>query len=201
MAFTYFFRDLQTLELAVDLSLPTLKTRQHINVWDAGCAHGPEPYTVAILLREKMGDYAFRHTRIYATDIASQFGKTIKEGVYPDGEIKRIPDEIRLKYFRESGLPGQFQIDDEIRNCVRFQPSDLLALEPVSTDIGLIVCKNVLLHFQEAQRVDVIRMFHNSLQDNGFLVMEQTQKMPSELEGLFEQVVPHAQLFKKRCAA
>ena len=177
MAFTYFFRDLQTLEQMVEYALPALKTRRQIGVWDAGCAHGPEPYTIAILLRENMGHFMFRNTRIFATDIdiSNQFGKVIEEGVYPDEEIKRIPDEIRLKYFRESGRPGHFQIADELRNCVRFHRRDLLDLEPVCTDtgeVGLIVCKNVLLHFQEAQRVNVIRMYHNALQDGGFLMME-----------------------------
>ena len=54
MAFTYFFRDVQTLELVRDHVLPFLKTRRYINIWDAGCAMGPEPYTLAIILRESM---------------------------------------------------------------------------------------------------------------------------------------------------
>ena len=52
MAFTYFFRDKQTLDLIVSHALPMLKGHRHIDVWDAGCAHGPEPYSLAIRVDE-----------------------------------------------------------------------------------------------------------------------------------------------------
>jgi chemotaxis protein methyltransferase CheR len=55
----------------------------------------------------------------------------------------------------------------------------------------------VLLHFKEPQRIRVIRMFHESLQEGGFFVMEQTQKMPRELEDLWEPLVSNAQVFRK----
>ena len=72
MAFTYFFRDRQTLELVVEHALPVLKRRRYINVWDAGCAMGPEPYSIAIILRENMGRFLFRNVTIYATDIQAE---------------------------------------------------------------------------------------------------------------------------------
>jgi chemotaxis protein methyltransferase CheR len=40
-------------------------------------------------------------------------------------------------------------------------------------------------------------MFHGALSDGGFLVMEQTQKLPQEAAHLFEPVVSNAQLFRK----
>jgi len=52
MAFTYFFRDMQTLEMIRDYVLPALRMRRYIHIWDAGCAMGPEPYSLAIILRE-----------------------------------------------------------------------------------------------------------------------------------------------------
>jgi hypothetical protein len=54
VAFTFFFRDAQTLELLIEQSLPTLCGQAFIRIWDAGCAHGPEPYTLAMLLRERL---------------------------------------------------------------------------------------------------------------------------------------------------
>ena len=37
MAFTFFFRDIQILELAIKHVVPFAIGRSRINVWDAGC--------------------------------------------------------------------------------------------------------------------------------------------------------------------
>ena len=199
MAFTYFFRDMQTLELIIKYVIPEVKGNRHIRIWDAGCAHGPEPYSIAIMLRESMSHFMFRNVKIYATDIdvSSRFDKIIAEGVYPEGEVKRIPSDIREKYFSENSRPGYFQISDEIKSRLTFTQHDLLSLKPVATDMNLIVCKNVLLHFKPAERAEVIKMYHDVLVPGGFFVMEQTQKMPIEVQALFQQVVGNAQLFRK----
>jgi chemotaxis protein methyltransferase CheR len=199
MAFTYFFRDLQTLEIICQQCLPKLRSRQYINIWDAGCAMGQEPYTLAILMREQVGHMYYRNIRISATDIdgSNLFDEIIKNAAYPKDQVERIPKEIFEKYFVEGGREGYFKIIDEIRKAVTFKKHDLLSLVPVGKDFGLILCKNVLLHFSEAERIEVIRMFYDSLMEGGFLAMEQTQKLPKELENLFEPVVSNAQLYKK----
>jgi chemotaxis protein methyltransferase CheR len=61
----------------------------------------------------------------------------------------------------------------------------------------MIVCKNVLLHFNEEQRIEVLNMFLNSLAPNGILVMEHTQKMPPQFAGQFVQATPEAQIYRK----
>ena len=198
MAFTYFFRDLHTLEMVRDHVIPVLRSRRFIKIWDAGCAMGPEPYTLAIVLRENMGA-TFGNIRIYATDIdeSGHFGEIITNGIYPEEQVKRIPKVIFEKYFSEDGKPDYFIIAEELRKCVEYQKHDLLSLEPVGTGLGLVLCKNVLLHFREDDRVNVIKMFHGALERGGFLAMEQTQKMPRKVTGLFEPVVANAQLFRK----
>jgi len=200
MAFTYFFRDVQTLEMLRDYALPYLKTRRYINIWDAGCAMGPEPYTLAMLFRENMGHMYFRNLRINATDIdgSDLFKEIIEEGNYPWEQLERIPGEIFKKYFTKSQKDGYFTIVENIRKSIKYQKHDLLSLKPVGKDFGIIVCKNVLLHFNEYERINVIKMFHDSLIDGGYFVIEQTQKLPLEVEHLFERVVSNAQLFKKR---
>jgi len=199
MAFTYFFRDMQTLELIIKYVIPEVKGNRHIRVWDAGCAHGPEPYSIAIMLRENMSHFMFRNVKIYASDIdtSSRFDEIIANGIYPEVEIKRIPSEIREKYFSENGQSGHYKISDEIKSRLTFTQHDLLSLKPVATDLNLIVCKNVLLHLKPAERVEVIKMYHDVLVPGGFFVTEQTQKMPTELEPLFQRIVGNAQLFRK----
>jgi len=197
MAFTYFFRDKRTLELIGEHILPTLRTYKYINVWDAGCAHGPEPYSLAILLREKMTRFLFRNVRIYATDKSCQFGPVVVNGVFPEEELKRLPPGIRERYFTPVRRSDRYRVTDEIRARVSFIEHDLLSLEAPRTGFSLIVCKNVLLHFREGQRNDVIRMFHGALREGGFLVCETTQKLPRRCEGLFERVTAQGQIFRK----
>ncbi len=200
MAFTYFFRDMQTIEMIRDIALPTLRSRQRIDFWDAGCAMGPEPYTLAITLRENMSGMLFRNVHITATDLdgSNLFEEIIVKGVYPREQVERIPAELLERHFRQLPEIDSYEISEELRKSVRFTRHDLLTLKPPGKDFGVVMCKNVLLHFQPDERVKVIRMFHDALSDGGFLAMEQTQKLPEECSGLFEQAVPNAQLYRKK---
>jgi len=203
MAFTYFFRDLQVLEMAVEHVVPDLAGRSRAKIWDAGCAMGPEVYTLAILLAGRMGRFAFRNLRIDATDVdeTGQFEGIVRAAVYPKDELARMPDGVLAEYFEPQAEPDQYRVVENVRSCVRFQRHDLLTLREIDMGFSLIVCKNVLLHFSHEQRVDVIRMFHRALAPGGYFVTEHTQKMPAENALLFEQVEPHGQLFRKLEAA
>lgn len=199
MAFTYFFRDSHTLNLTVKHMAPEVLGRSKIRIWDAGCAMGPEPYTLAILCAETLGKFAFKNLCIQATDIdeSSNFGEIINQGDYPAEDVERMPQELFQKYFRPAGRPGYFKVIEEIKKSVVFQRHNLLSLQPVGNNFSLILCKNVLLHFQPQERVEVIRMFHQALAPGGFFATEQTQKLPPEMARHFEQVVSDAQLFRK----
>jgi chemotaxis protein methyltransferase CheR len=197
MAFTYFFRDAEPLELAIEQMLPAVQSLNQIDIWDAGCAHGPEPYTLAILLREKMPDFLFRKLRIQATDVDRGFATQVIEGIFPESELRRLPAGILEKYFQPVENANKFQIVEEIRSKISFSQHDLLPLEPFGRNFSLIVCKNVLLHFNEQQRLDVLRMFHEALRSDGVLVLEHTQKIPAPLCGMFRSLVGHAQVHGK----
>jgi chemotaxis protein methyltransferase CheR len=199
VAFTYFFRDLQTLQLAICHVVPYTIGRSHIRVWDAGCAMGQETYTLAMLFAENMGTFLFKNLRIHATDIDenSLFGETVRSGVYKSDELKRLPSQMLDKYFSPDDRPGFFRIMENLRSRILYQKHDLLTLKPIGDGFSLIVCKNVLLHFQPEERIEVIRMFHRSLAPGGYLVTEQTQKIPAETAHLFDCVTADAQLFRK----
>jgi chemotaxis protein methyltransferase CheR len=200
MAFTFFFRDLHTIEHIANILIPEVSGRSRIRVWDAGCAMGPEPYTLAITLAEKMGNFSFKNLYITATDIddCDTFGNIIKEGIYSDEETKRIPEEIFKKYFLKiDGDVIKYKLIDLIRERILFQKHNLLSLESIGSNFSLILCKNVLLHFQQQERIEVIKMFHGSLMPGGLLAWEQTQKLPEELAVYFEQVVSDAQIYRK----
>ncbi|MDR3568914.1 MAG: CheR family methyltransferase [Syntrophobacteraceae bacterium] len=199
MAFTFFLRDMQTLERVVEHVIPYTSGRSRVRVWDAGCATGQEPYSLAMLFAENMGTFGFKNLRIEATDLddCSLFGDIIRTGAYREEEVKRMPGDLLAKYFTPDDRPGYFSIAELLRNRIQYQRHDLLTLKPIGEGFSLILCKNVLLHFENAQRIKVIEMFHRSLAPGGFFATEQTQKMPAEISELFEPVASDAQLFRK----
>ena len=199
MAFTFFFRDQQVLERVVEHVLPILAGRSHPRIWDAGVAMGQEPYTLSILFAERMGRFGFNNLRIDATDVedTGQFARMIEAAVYEREELSRLPEGILQKYFEPNGKPGYFRVIDSVRRPVAFQQHDLLSFKEIGHGYSLVLCKNVLLHFQPPERIEVLRMFHRALAPGGFFAAEQTQEMPPELASLFQRVIPDGQLFRK----
>ncbi len=199
MAFTFFFRDSHTLERAVDFLLPEVSGLGRVKVWNAGCAMGPETYTFTIILSERMNQQAFNNVVIEASDIdeSENFGKILTEGYYPEGDLKRLPEGILGKYFVNSERQGYYRVIDKIRNRVTFRKHDLLTLQPFGREYNLVICKNVLLHFQPEQRIEVIKMFHSVLSPGGLLTTEQTQNLPDECSHLFKSLATDAHVYQK----
>jgi chemotaxis protein methyltransferase CheR len=198
MAFTFFFRDIHTLDLAIRTIAPEVTGRSSVRIWDAGCAMGPEPYTLAILLAEHFGRFSFRNIHIDATDIDEQdsFGDIIKKACYPFEQLQRLPEEIVQKYFQPTEDKNVYRVDNSIRDKIFFHKHNLLSLIPVGEGYTLIVCKNVLLHFTQKQRIEVLKMYHQSLMPGGYLILERAQQLPDEVSHLFLPLSTEAQFFK-----
>lgn len=205
MGATYFFRDYHTLKMIPSHVIPSILEERggdggEINIWSAGCANGSEPYTVALILKESLEEDLFERVNIYATDIDPnfKFGRIVTGGSYSADALKKIPVEIfRKNFIQDPEISGNYLISGDIRKHVRYMWHDLNSmLPPVNKDFDIIICKNVLLHFREQESIDIIRMFYDSLAEGGFLITEQTQKIPSDLERMFRQFVSSAQIHR-----
>ena len=96
MAYTSFFRDADALGAIGDIVIPALAHWRAIRVWDAGCASGEEPFTLAILFASKLRPFPFRNLDILATDYEesrfSQFADRIAAGpLQPQGHLLGAP--------------------------------------------------------------------------------------------------------------
>lgn len=198
MTFTFFFRDRAILEMAVEVLEPFIQAKEEIKIWDAGCSYGEEPYSLAILLAERMGLGAFRHrVTLYASDTQEKLAEKVGEGIYPKSRLERLPKDIFEKYFRPTQKGEYFQIISRIRERVFFRQNDLRDLRPVDSRLNGILCKNVLLHIPEEEQPDIFRMYYRSLKPGGFLGMELTQPFPREMRDYFRRYQDGAQFFTK----
>ncbi len=199
MAFTYFFRDMEVLECAVRHLVPLVSGRSRVVIWDAGCATGEEPYSLAIVLAERMGEFAFRNLGIIATDMDENgaFQGIIEAGEYTAEAVAAMPETIRSKYFIPVKDGRYYLLDERVRKRVKFLRHDLRSLAPVQDGFCMVVCKNVLLHLSHEERVGVFRMFHGAMEPGGLLVTEQTQNLAAEVESLFERRSGECRVYSK----
>jgi chemotaxis protein methyltransferase CheR len=204
MAYTSFFRDTDALNAISDLVIPAISHSRSIRVWDAGCASGEEPFTLAILFAAKLGAFHFRNLDILATDYEesnyAQFGDRIRAGEYSRQDIFWVPSAHREQYFEATDNPEVFRLTEPIRERVRYIQHDLLTLVPPETGQALIVCKNVLMHFSPEDQVKVLDMSHQALLPGGFLALDGNQPMPSVFSTRFLQVERGTPLFQKPVA-
>jgi chemotaxis protein methyltransferase CheR len=201
LAYTSFFRDSDALAAIGDLALPAISHLREIRLWDAGCATGEEPYTLAILFASKLGPFMFRNLDILATDHEEssfpQFAERIREARYSRTDIFWVPRELRELYFEPTEDPESFLLAQEIRERVRFKRHDLLSLSPPETGQSLIVCKNVLMHFSPEGQEGVLGMFWEALEPGGFLALDGNQALPRSFVSRFPRVAPGLPLYRK----
>jgi two-component system CheB/CheR fusion protein len=148
--------------------------------------------TLLQFLRERELEFK---VEIYGTDISEESCRIARRGYYPEEKIKGIPRSMLKRYFDAEG-PGH-RVTREVRGCVKFTVHDLFS-DPPFTMLDLIVCRNVLIHFEHGVRSDVVKNFHGALVDDGYLILGKSEAMSGPSLGLFELVEPRSKIFRKR---
>ncbi|MBD1846685.1 protein-glutamate O-methyltransferase CheR [Cyanobacteria bacterium FACHB-63] len=175
--FTGFFRDRNAwIYLATEVIpriIASQRSHEVVRVWSAGCASGPEIYSVLILLSEVLGvEFCLQRVQCYATDADADALQRAQRATYSDLETTSIPPQLLEKYFEQTEQGYVFH--RELRNLVTFEQHNLIKDAPLS-DIDLLICRNVLMYFTpEAQEV-ILSRFHHSLKNIGFLFLGQAE--------------------------
>jgi chemotaxis protein methyltransferase CheR len=170
---TFFFRDKIPFDHFRDTIVPALidarAAQKHIRIWCAACSTGQEPYSLAIALREMHGIRDWR-IEIVATDIARHVIERARAGLYSHFEVQRgLPISLLLKYFTQVG--ENWQIDPAIRAMVKFRQLNLLRDFSAFGTFDIVFCRNVLIYFDQRNKIDVLRRIAPSMAQDGFLVL------------------------------
>ncbi len=182
---TYFFRDPGQLDMirreimpAVAASRPGQDT---IRIWSAASASGEEPYSLAILL-EQIG--LSSRAEIIATDIARPRLASAQRGRYRQWSLRGVPQETVNRYFTRDG--DAYELAPRIRERVSFRYLNLAedtypSLALGIYDMDLIVCRNVLIYFDETTICRVAQRLIDSLSPAGWLVIGASDPPISQL--------------------
>jgi two-component system CheB/CheR fusion protein len=178
---TAFFRDPEAWAFLAEEVIPKLveqkPQRSQIRVWSAGCASGEEPYTLAMLLCEALGDDTFKErVKIYATDVDELALAQARTAAFTPKQLQNVPDELRAKYFTGSNHLLAFRSD--IRRVVIFGRNDLMQDPPISR-VDLLVSRNTLMYFNAAAQDRILSNFYFALGRRGFLMLGKAEALQS----------------------
>ncbi len=204
--FSEFFRDPLTFAILECSVLPELiqkkknDKRSEIRIWSAGCAAGQEPYSLAILLEEALGNYHPGMTyRIFATDVDETQLNEARLGYYPAAALGKLSLKRAETWFTWQG--GGYVVKDALKNNINFSTFDLIQEErgspPASIfgDFDLLVCCNLLIYYQPETRALILDRFEHSLARGGTLVAGAAERRVV-LAHHFREVYPQAAIFQ-----
>lgn len=170
---TSFFRDMRPFERFERTILPHLlkeRRTKRIRIWCAAASSGQEPYTLAMLLNEQ-GLYAKGwNIEIVGTDIDKSVLARASEGIYTQFEVQRgLPIQYLMKYFTQVG--DKWQINEDIRKKIRYSQLNLLDPFAQVGQFDVILCRNVLIYFDQETKGDILDRMSKQLAPDGFLVL------------------------------
>jgi two-component system CheB/CheR fusion protein len=198
-----FFRSPHTFQQVAEQVLPELvaykreRAQRSLNIWSTACARGEEPYSIAILLTDFLGDRLPEfEISIYASDINRQALSEAKGGTYSPQEVKDLPPAILENHFSHNG--EGYVVNSNIRQMVSFSHFDLVSTKPPPfANLDCIFCCNILIYLQRQLQEQVLGMVYNLLATPGYLVLGEVEMPTDSMRPKLECLNVRAKIYKK----
>lgn len=171
---TEMFRDPSFWRELREKIIPNILLNQDkVSVWHAGCSSGEEVYSMAILLNE-MG--ILDNARIVATDIDDAILRKAKAGVCPVKNME-LNEKNYIRFRGAADFNKYFQVknnkaymDTSLVNKVSFRRHDLVN-GMVFSKFDLVICRNVMIYFNQTLQNKVLKKLHESIFKYGYLAI------------------------------
>jgi len=196
-----FFRDPEVWKCMRETVLPQLTSFPWINIWQVGCGHGEETYTLAILLHEAG---LLKKSRIFTSDINPAFLQEARNGSWSRRRLEGWRENYLNaggraqfdNYFIDKG--DQIAIREDLKQSIEFIQHNLV-VDDVFKEVQLVVCRNVLIYFGEALQERVLHLLSRSLERGGFLLLGHSEKIMELAEKYreLEELNENAPLYRK----
>ena len=185
---TKFFRNPETWSALRPYLVTLATTRSQLRIWSAGCASGEEPYTIAILALDTLGE---GRVTIDATDIDRLSLERTRRASYPETAFTEMPPDVRRRYFTD-GEPIQ-----AVRDLVRVQAHDLTRDAPPRPAYDLIVCRNVVIYFEPAAQERLFQTFVQALAPAGILLLGKVETLFGSARSQLTLEDPRERIYRK----
>ena len=181
---TYFMRESEHFDHLREVFLPQAEkkiTDNDLRIWSAGCSYGNEPYNIAMCLDEYFGIKRSEwDLKILATDISFNALRQAARGIYTEKALEPLPEVWREKYFDKTSH-GLYQVKERIRRNVVFKYHNLMDEINFKKKFDLILCRNVMIYFDDDTKSDLCKRFYNATEDGGYLYIGHAESAPADM--------------------
>jgi chemotaxis protein methyltransferase CheR len=181
--------------------VPLLRTYPFFRIWHAGCSTGQEVYSMAILLQE---EGLYPRCRIYATDANEKVLQTARQGIYPSKQMQ----EYTHLYLKAGGRRSFSEYYTAHYNSVILRPflrerivfgEHNLVTDGSFNEFNVIICRNVLIYFNQALQNQVHELFYNSLCKFGVLGLGKQETIRfTKYETAYDDLAKAEKLYRRR---
>ncbi len=179
---SYFFREMPQLKAFLEEILPEIKEKKakegkkEIRIWSAGCSTGEEAYTISMLMLGS-GMLNGWSVEIFASDISQRVLHSARRGIYQKHSFRATDPIYISKYFHQDD--NGYKISDKVKENVHFGYFNLLDSDKAIfiNMMDVIFCRNVIIYFDLPVKKKVIEMFHNRLNDFGYLLLGHSESL------------------------
>jgi chemotaxis protein methyltransferase CheR len=202
---TEMFRDPGFWILLRDKIIPAIikensKKNKTLRIWHAGCSTGEEVFSMAILLHEM---HITSNIEILATDLDPTAIEKARSGTFP---LKHL--EVNDKNYSklETGNPlstwfksvkGTAILDPRLLKNITFAEHDLVT-DNITDTFDLVLCRNVMIYFNQSLQNDVLAKMHQNLILKGFLSMGQKESLTwCDVASKFESFSSEEKVYRK----
>ena len=201
---SYFFRDTEVFKLLENGIIPELVSQKQaegakkIRAWSCGTAFGQEAYSMAILLREVLGNRTKDFDiKILATDIDKDTLERAPWGSYDKRALRKMAPHLLFKYFTR--FQDRYVVSDRVRVLVSFEHHDIVSGIP-KRGMDLVLCRNLLIYFEKELQEKVLHNLYAALNPGGFLILGKTETITKQMRDYFNVVDLRERIYRKESA-
>ena len=188
---TYFFREARHFELlkaTAEAARPNVRAGAPFRVWSAACSSGEEPYSIAMVLADTLGNAPWE---VIGSDISTRVLARSRTGHYPMERAAHVPPDY-LRRFCLKGIAeqqGTLLVERGLRSRVQFRQVNLNAALPDLGAFDMVFLRNVMIYFNGDTKRQVVARVTAPLKPGGHFLIGHSETL-NEISDAVRPVMP-----------
>ena len=172
---TYFFRELEPVVVLLDEVIrPRLEAGERPRLWSAACSTGEEALTAAMLLAERGW---LDRVELVASDVSRRALERAQRGVFGRRALRGRVPSFAGRWLE--GRDGEVRCDPRLIAAIEWRRVNLIDRAAIA-ELGAfdgILCRNVLIYFDDRVIERVVRSLADALRPGGALLVGASESL------------------------